>query len=120
MAAQFGPMLNAILLGLRLVIVVFSGHKQLALGNAALHQQLAVFKRDVKRPRLHRWDRLFWIGLMTIWRDWRSALVIVRPEIVIGWHRRRFKRYWWRLFQPTGPGRPRVSSEIRKLVRNMV
>src|SRR6266571_6332542 len=83
-------------------------------------QQLGVFKRNVKRPRLSQWDRVFWIGLMTIWKDWRSALVIVRPETVIGWQRRRFKRYWWRLSQRKGPGRPPVGSEIGHLVRNMV
>src|SRR6266705_4766513 len=113
-------MLNAILLGFRLVILVLSGQKQVALENAAMRQQLAVFKRDVKRPRLSRWDRLFWIGLMTIWKDWKSALVIVRPETVIGWQRRRFKRYWWRLSQRKRPGRPPVGSEIRHLVPNMV
>jgi len=53
-------------------------------GKAAMRQQLAVFKRDVKRPKLSLWDRLFWIGLLSIWKDWRSALVIVRPETVIG------------------------------------
>jgi len=45
--------------------------------------------------------------------------VIVRPETVIEWQRRRFKRYWWKLSQPKPPGRPRVSAEIRALVRNM-
>ena len=59
---------------IRFVILVFGGHKQVALENAALRQQLAVFKRDVKRPRLHRRDRLFWIGLRTIWKEWKSAL----------------------------------------------
>jgi len=113
-------MLNAILLGFRLIILVLSGQKQVALENAAMRQQLGVFKRNVKRPRLSQWDRVFWIGLMTIWKDWRSALVIVRPETVIGWQRRRFKRYWWRLSQRKGPGRPPVGSEIRHLVRNMV
>src|SRR5262249_52849938 len=33
--------------------------------------------------------------------------------------RKRFKRYWWGLSQPKEPGRPRMSSEIRKLVRTM-
>jgi putative transposase len=113
-------MLNGILVAIRFVILLLGGHKQVALENAALRQQLAVFKRDVKRPRLLRRDRLFWIALTTIWNDWRSALVIVRPETVISWQRRRFKRYWWKLSQSKGPGRPRVSLEIRKLVRNMV
>src|SRR5229473_3187781 len=77
-------MLNAILVGIRFVILVFVGQKQVALENAALRQQLAIFKREVKRPRLRGRDRLFWIGLRTIWKDWKSALVIVRPETVIG------------------------------------
>jgi hypothetical protein len=45
-----------------------------------LRQQLSVFKRDVQRPKLKDRDRLFWIGLRMIWQDWKSALVIVRPE----------------------------------------
>src|SRR5437868_12675411 len=112
-------MLKRIMVVIRFVILVFGGHKQVALENAALRQQLAVFKRDVKRPRLHRRDRLFWIGLRTIWKEWKSALVIVRPETVISWQRNRFKRYWWRLSQPKTPGRPPISSDIRTLVRTM-
>jgi putative transposase len=112
-------MLNAILFWIRFVILVLGGHQQVALENAALRQQLAVFKRDVKRPRLRQRDRLFWIGLRAIWKDWKSALVIVRPETVISWQQKRFKRYWWRLSQSKGPGRPCVSSEIRTLISNM-
>ena len=73
-------MLKLIIVVIRFVILVFGGQKQVALENAALRQQLAVFKRDVKRPRLHRRDRMFWIGLRTIWKEWKSALVIVRLE----------------------------------------
>ena len=112
-------MLNAILFGFRLIVLVLGGHRQVALENVALRQQLTAFTRDIKRPRLRRWDRLFWMGLATIWKDWRSALVIVRPETVIGWQRRRFKQYWRRLSQSNGPGRPGVSVEIRKLVKSM-
>src|SRR6266446_6508036 len=119
MTAKSFLMVNAIFVGIRFVILVLSGHRHVALENAALRQQLAVFKRDIKRPRLHRRDRLFWIGLRTIWKNWKSALVIVRPETVISWQRKRFKRYWWRLSQPKGPGRPSMSTEIRKLVRTM-
>src|SRR5262249_30333125 len=76
-------------------------------------------KRHNKRPRMERRDRLFWIALRTIWKNWKSALVIVRPETVVSWQRQRFKRYWWRLSQAKGPGRPPMSPEIRKLVRTM-
>jgi hypothetical protein len=93
-------MLNSLLLVLRFLMLVFSGHKRVALENAALRQQLAVFTRERKRPRLRNRDRLFWIALKRIWKDWRAALVIVRPATVISWQRKQFKR----LSQPKGPG----------------
>src|SRR5438128_6453380 len=120
MTAKSFLMVNVIFVGIRFVILVLSGHRHVALENAALRQQLAVFKRDIKRPRLHRRDRLFWIGLRTIWKNWKSALVIVRPETVISWQRKRFKRYWWRLSQTKGSGRPPIHAEIRKLVRTII
>ena len=113
-------MLNSFLLAIRLLILVFSGHKQVALENIALRHQLAVFTREKKRPRLRDRDRLFWIALKKLWKDWRTALEFVQPETVIGWQRQRFKRYWRRLSQPRRSGRPRLTLEIRKLVRTMV
>jgi hypothetical protein len=56
-------MLNSFLLAIRFLILVFSGHKQVALENLALRQQLAVFTREKKRPRLHNRDRVFCIAL---------------------------------------------------------
>ena len=87
-------MLNAIGVSIRFILLILGGHKQVALENAALRQQLAVFKRNVPRPKLNNRDRLFWIGLYMIWQDWRSALIFVRPETVTFWHQKRFKRYW--------------------------
>ena len=46
----------------------------------ALRQQLEAYRRQVRRPRLRRDDRLFWIWLRRHWSRWRSALVIVQPE----------------------------------------
>ena len=81
------------MVSIRFIVLIFGGQKQIALENATLRQQLSMFKRDVKRPKLNDQDRLFWIGLRMIWRDWKSALLIVRPETVISCHRERFKRY---------------------------
>ena len=112
-------MLNAILNTLRFIVLILAGHKQIALENAALRQQLTIFKRTQPRPKLRHHDRLFWIVLMKIWKQWRTALVIVQPATVVSWQRRRFKQYWWKLSQKKGPGRPQVSAELRKLVRTM-
>jgi hypothetical protein len=51
----------------------------------ALCQQLAILNRTSKRPSLRFQDRLFWITLASLWQDWRTALLIVKPETVIKW-----------------------------------
>ena len=86
--------LNAIVVLIRFILLILSGQKQVALENAALRQQLAVFKRSVPRAKLTNRDRLFWIGLCMIWQDWKSALMIVQPETVTSWHRKQFRRYF--------------------------
>ena len=69
----------------------------LALENLALRQQLAALRQQVGRPQVRFADRLFWAWLHRFWGRWREALILVRPETVIRWHRRGFKRYWtWR------------------------
>jgi hypothetical protein len=63
----------------RLLPFLFGGHRQLALENLVLRQQLAVYKRTTTRPKLRAPDRLFWVGLAGIWAGWRQSLVIVTP-----------------------------------------
>jgi hypothetical protein len=60
-------MITLLLHLLRLVPYLFGGHRQLALENLALRQQLAVYRRTATRPRLGRTDRLFWAGLARVW-----------------------------------------------------
>ena len=82
--------------GLPTAMVVFSAFYQLLRSlllprlalvteNLALRQQLLVLHRSMNRPRLRHRDRLFWIALSHLRRDWRSILVIVKPETVIKW-----------------------------------
>ncbi len=77
----------------------------LAVENLALRQQVAVFKQSIKRPKLCLRDRVFWVWLSKLWPKWQSALVIVQPETVIGWHRQGFKLYWRRKSRRRKPGR---------------
>jgi hypothetical protein len=55
----------------------------LAAENLALRQQLAILNRRIHRPQLHRQDRFFWVILSQLWKNWREALIIVKPETVI-------------------------------------
>src|SRR5262245_56631621 len=97
----------------------FSLHRDLALESLALRQQLTIFKRRHPRPRLRPTDRLFWVWLSTIWACWREALIIVKPETVIAWHRQVFRFYWRWLSRRKSIGRPTVSAEVRTLIKQM-
>ena len=95
----------------------FVPRHRLALEAAALRQQLAVFNRNQPRPRLHRLDRLFWTALRRLYSGWADALILVKPETVVSWHRAGFRLFWrWRSRQS---GRPKVTKEIRELIRRL-
>ena len=91
----------------------------LVAGNLALRQQLAILQVSAKRPRLRKRDRIFWVWLSRIWSGWRSCLLIVKPETVIGWHRQSFRLYWRWKSRKRNPGRPKTAAEIRQLIRRM-
>ena len=58
----------------------------------ALRHQLQVLQRSrPRRLRLVKADRWLWAWLSRSWTGWRAALVIVKPETVIGWHRQGFR-----------------------------
>ena len=91
----------------------------LHLENLALRQQLAALDRKRARPSLRMTERLFWVVLSRLWPGWREILVIVKPETVIGWHRKGFRRFWTWKSRRGKPGRPPVSSEVRGLIGRM-
>ena len=62
--------------------------------NLALRQQLVVLQRSSKRTKLRPRDQVFWTWLTRLWPEWRSALIIMKPETVIRWHRQGFRLYW--------------------------
>src|SRR5271169_1726002 len=77
----------------------------------ALRHQLLVLQRSQQGHRLHLrpGDRILWVWLGRLWTGWRSALVIVKPEKVIAWHRRGFRLYWrWKSCHRAG--RPSVQA----------
>jgi transposase InsO family protein len=97
----------------------FRSHTALRLEILALRHQLGVLQRSVKKPKLTLADRFLWAWLCQRWSDWRSALIIVQPETVIGWHRKGFRLFWTWKIRHDRIGRPRVSIAIRELIRKM-
>jgi putative transposase len=104
---------------LGLLAAAFRSRTDLQLENLALRHQLAVLRRGSKRPRLRPSDRIFWAWLSRSWSGWRDALVIIRPETVIAWRRRKFREYWTKLSRSGKPGRPATPRDVRDLIRRM-
>src|ERR1700726_2829617 len=99
---------------------IFRSQAALRLENLALRHQIGVLQRSAgKRPRLTSADRWLWVWLSRIWRDWRGALAIFKPETVIAWHRAGFRLFWTWKVRRGQPGRPLASREVRDLIREM-
>jgi hypothetical protein len=90
------------------VFGIFKSEQDLKLEIIVLRQQLIVLERKAPR-RLHltKIDRLTFVWLCRIHPDILQSIRIVKPETVIGWHRRGFKLYWTWKSRPKCPGRPK-------------
>ncbi len=108
------------LLGLLLATLgsVFHSRKRLILENLLLRQQLQVALRCQRRLRVRTRDKLFWLLVRHLFRNWRRHLLLVRPETVLRWHRQGWRLFWhWRSHHPLG--RPRLTPEVRSLIATM-
>src|SRR5918995_1494790 len=113
------PMLVVLMWAYRTVRLSLRSRAILQLEILALRHQLQVLERcRPRRVRLTAYDRVLWVWLSRIWQEWRTALVIVRPETVIGWHRHAFRWFWaWKSRHRLG--RPGVPREVRALIRTL-
>ena len=114
-------MLDLILMLLGSLIAGLRGQAALQAENVALRHQLTVLQRTqlTKRPVLKPADRCLWVWLSRLWSEWRSTLIIVLPETVIGWHRQGFRWYWTWKIRHGKAGRPQVPKQIRDLIRTI-
>jgi hypothetical protein len=88
-------MLELLALGHALLRAALRDRAGLVAENLVLRHQLAVLSRPTRqRPRLRTRDKLLWVLVRWLWRDWRGSLLLVRPETVIGWHRQGWRLSW--------------------------
>lgn len=97
--------------------LLFRSNHDIMLENLALRQQLTIQQRSIKRPKLNNTDRLFWVWLSKVWNNWKSALFVVKPETVVGWHKKGFKYYW--RYKSRRAGRPHIDWDLIKLIRQL-
>ena len=84
--------------------------------NLFLRRQLALYvERGVKPRRIDPVTRIS-LAILSRFCNWRDALVVVRPETMIRWHRAGWKLFW-RL--KARPGRPPIPQQLQALIRRM-
>jgi len=90
--------------GLRFLAAIIHSRSAVSAEILFLRKQLAFYQEHQIRPR-------------RLTDSAREALVIVKPETLIGWHRKGFKLFWkWKC----RVGRPRLPGNIRQLIVRMV
>ena len=82
-----------------------------------LRKQLVFYQEHRIPPRKLTAAARFSLLLWSRFFNWREALMIVKPETLIGWHRRGFRLFWrWK----SRLGRPRIPENLRQLIVRMV
>jgi len=97
--------------------LLFKSRQGLILENLMLRQQLNICMRKSKKPKLENIDRIILVWMSKIFSNWKSALIVVKPATVVGWHKKGFKLYWKRKSRRVG--RPNINWELIKLIRRM-
>ena len=112
-------MIDLLKLILAILASLFKSRAELEAENLVLRQQINMLcRRMPRRPALRNIDRLLLVWLYRWFPSTVGALAIVRRETVIRWHRVGFRAYWrWR--SRNCVGRPKVSAELRALIREM-
>ncbi len=83
-----------------------------------LRHELAVLRRQIKRPKLHRRDKLFLSAMSRMLPRERWAAFIVTPATLVQWHRELVRRKWT-YKRRRAQGRPPIDSETRALIVRM-
>src|SRR5499427_3963374 len=95
---------------LTLVASPFKSKSRLEADNAALRHQMIVLQRRVSsRVQLTNRDRLFLVMLYRWFPSVLKAIMIIRPETLVRWHRAGFRRYWRWTSRSLG-GRPKIDA----------
>jgi transposase InsO family protein len=111
-----GILIKVLAEALRWVLLAFRSSQSIQAENLFLRRQLALYvERGVKPRRIDSITRIA-LTILSGWFDWRDALVVVRPQTLIRWH-----RAGWKLFRrlKSRPGRPPIPAELQALIRRI-
>ena len=93
--------------------------EELVAENMMLRQQLIVASRKVKKPCFRPHERGLLVFLASIVRQWREAVLLVKPDTIVRWHREGFRLLWRRKSKSGGVRRSPLAQETIELIVRM-
>ena len=101
---------------------LFKTNLQKDLEIVTLRNQLSIFQQKLtnnkmSKPLFTSAFRQLWVLLSKIFTNWKSSLLLVKPETVVKWHRKAFKLFWKN--KSRKKGRPPLSTEIINLIKRI-
>ena len=114
-------MIALIRLFLALLAAPFRSKSALEAENAALRHQVVVLRRKQRgRVKLLNADRLFFVWLYRLFPSISRAVLIIRPDTPVRWHRAGFRSYWrWKSRSRIGR-HPFARGAVYYLLRNPI
>jgi putative transposase len=82
--------------------------------NLFLRKQLALYVERQRKPRRATDSIRFTLAQLCRFFDWRDALINVKPDTLVRWHRKGFRLFWKWKSRPRG--RPRIPDDVRELI----
>src|SRR5215467_15171006 len=82
--------------------------------NLFLRKQLGLFVERKIKPQRATDSIRFTLARPSRWFDWPNALIAVKPDTLIRWHRKGFRLFWKWKSRPRG--RPPVPANVQKLI----
>jgi transposase InsO family protein len=98
---------------------LFKSRRRLEAENFLLRHQLSIaLRRAPPRLRLGGMDRAILLWMVRLWPDLLDTVQVVKPEMVLRWHRAGFRAFWrWKSMRRAG--RPKIDRGVRELIRRM-
>jgi len=84
-----------------------------------LRQQLIVALRKVNKPCFRPRERRLMVLLSSIVLGWRDAVLVVKPDTIVRWHRDGFRLLWKRKSKSVTARRSTLVKETIELIKRM-
>ncbi|HMG28890.1 MAG TPA: hypothetical protein VK585_02070 [Jiangellaceae bacterium] len=99
---------------LELIVLCCRSAKAKEVEILVLRHELAVLRRQHPRSRLQAKDRALLAALSRQLPRARWSVFLIKPETLLGWHRRMVRRRW--TYPTVSMGRPPVPDRVQQLI----